>query len=135
MMFVFSVLDPWIGTTYAVIGSLVGVGMMGIAAIAEYTEEQELSPYTITAQELHHYRLQYDQSKYLPLYATQQGLSGRSDNDMAFFKLDPVEGLKCGLTKIVFKGKVMAKHGHGMITFYDIADIEITLAIPWFIRG
>jgi hypothetical protein len=67
----------------------------------------------------------------------------RSASDVVFFKLNPAAGQHCGLTKAVLKGTLVARYGiyTGQFPpviyyyFYPIANIEITLYIPWFLRG
>jgi len=137
IMFIFGPLAPELGLMHATIGSLVGFGIKGIAAGAKYYQGQQLPPYTKTVQQSHHYQLWYNGNAWLWYLGVYDVLHAPptllTTNDMTFFQLKPNEGLRCGLTKVKFSGTLLARY-FGLITF-PIADIEIALSIPWFIRG
>ena len=132
IMFVAGILQPEIGLTTATIGALVGLAIKGIAAGTKYVQAQKTYPYTIETQTVSHYGLKYKKSMYI--YAPDKYLG--SKNDLVFFKLDPVAGMHCGLTKVVLRGSIMAYYcTSGLIESHPIADVELTLCIPWFVRG
>jgi len=66
-----------------------------------------------------------------------------SESDVLFFKLDPIAGRHCGLTKVVLQGTLKAVQwfiggpGTGPIPVWsaNIANITIAIHIPWFLRG
>lgn len=133
MMFVSSTLEQ-------PVGALVGLGIKGIAASAKYTQGQQLPPYTKTVEQTSHYQLWYnnlDDLQYLGV-AYYRDLPGpypfMTANDIVFFKLAPDAGRRCGLTMVKLTGTLVLTGGWYAVVF-PLADIEMTLAIPWFIRG
>jgi hypothetical protein len=123
------------------IGAAVGLGIKGIAAVARFVEGQSVCRFEETISEDHHRRLcaEYD----LCTEPHELIAYSRSDNDVVFFKLNPAAGKHCGLTKVVLKGTLVARYGIYTGQFppvvyyylYPIADIEISIYIPWFLRG
>jgi hypothetical protein len=140
IMFIFATLRAlgYIQPETAVIGSLVGLAIQGIEVISHYYDGQQLLPYTKTIQEGHHYQIYYNEGTAYPGpdYLLIPAQEGTSKNDMGFFKVKPLEGKRCGSTKVVLKSTLMAEWcSSGLIVPYPIVDIEIAFLIPWFIRG
>jgi len=127
------------GQTIGLIGSLVGVGMIGGAAVINYVQGQEVSRYATPVPEDHHWQLQSTRDLKVnpPAELTPEC---KSVSDIIFLGLDPTAGKHCGLTKIVLKGTLQASYVYyhcksGLIFYidYPIGNIEITLCIPWFL--
>jgi len=117
----------------------VGLFIKGIAAVAKYFRGQATYPYSIETGTISCYRLRYNEvvgGLIGTLVINQPDKYLGSRNDLVFFKLNPTTGKHCGLTKAVLRGTLMATYGSSaLLSFWPIADIEITLAIPWFVRG
>jgi hypothetical protein len=62
----------------------------------------------------------------------------KTDNDILFYRLDPESGMRCGLTYATLKGEMQAVYyipGASEPEFVlQLGELEISLAIPWFIR-
>jgi hypothetical protein len=152
IMFVAGALQPEIGMTWAIIGSLVGLGIQGISAGTHYSPGQQLEVYQETITELHHGQLQYNNhidldgnDGYGPLKIFAPDKNPKSTiNDIVFFQLNPVSGKRCGLTKAVLKGQIAAlsysrlkdspKEDRVLDTI-PLGELEIAICIPWFIWG
>ena len=127
-------------TPQGILGSTVGLGIKGIAAVTKITEGQHVSRFEQKITEDHHYQVRrhYD----LSVPSPPQGES-RSESDVLFFKLNPIAGRHCGLTKVVLQGTLEAVQwfiggpGTGPIPVWsaNIANITIAIHIPWFLRG
>ena len=114
----------------AIIGGSVGLATKGIAAIIKLSQGQKVCRCEETISEDHHRQLCFT--------------SVECDSDVVFFKLNPAAGKHCGMTKIVLKGTLRATYWilvggippRDILEFpYPIGNIEITLCIPWFLRG
>jgi len=124
----------------AIIGGSVGLGIKGLAAVTRITEGQHVSRFEQNITDAHHYQIlrNYD----LSIPSPPQG-EIRAESDIIFFKLNPVAGKHCGLTKVVLQGTLEACQwfiggpGTGPVPVWNtpIADITITIYIPWFLRG
>ena len=123
-------------TPQGILGASVGLGIKGIAAVIKITEGQHVSDSEVKLSELHHYQLEPNYG--LGVVATApEGSQNRYDSDIYFFKLNPSAGKHCGLTKIVIKGKIRAELilGTTLVEFGSIGDIDMSISIPWFLRG
>jgi len=123
----------------ALLGSTVGFGIKGVASYFKFLEGQEVSRYTTTLEEDHHWQL----SSYKPILSVGVDTTGsvnKSVSDLIFFGLDPSAEKHTGLTKVVLAGKL--KFYHIIITPWDevipcsweIGYFEVELCIPWFIH-
>jgi len=122
------------------IGALTGLGIKGLAAAIRITKGQYVSRFEQNMTDTHHYQVlrNYD----LSVPSPSQG-EIRSKSDIIFFKLNPVAGKHCGLTKVVLEGTLevwqwfIGGPGTGPLPVWSapIADITITIYIPWFLRG
>jgi len=128
IMFVSTTMLP---ETPAIIGSLVGVGIKGIATVVRFNEGQSLPQYIETVSQYHFRRVEGTS-------AIVTSISG-SKSSAVFFKLNPNEHFRCGLTKIVLSGTLVADacfwNPPGLIAHnpFPMANIVIYIEIPWFI--
>lgn len=108
----------------------IGSIITNIAAIIKLSQGQKVCRCEETISEDHHRKLCFT--------------SIECDSDVVFFKLNPVAGKHCGMTKIVLKGTLRATYWilvggippTDILEFpYPMGNIEITLCIPWFLRG
>jgi hypothetical protein len=121
------------------IGALVGLGMKGLAAVLKIAQGQYVSRFNTAITEDHHYQVL--RSSDLRLSSPVQGQS-ETISDVLFFKLDPVAGKHCGLTKVTLQGTLRVREywiqfplPPVLVWDTPIADISITICIPWFLRG
>jgi hypothetical protein len=112
------------------IGIGVGLGIKGIAAVIKFAEGQSLPQYVETVGEYHHRQVK----------GTSAISTGKSDSKSSaiFFKLNPNERYRCGLTKVVLNGTLVADACSQQIGYvehnpFPMADIEISIYIPWFL--
>jgi hypothetical protein len=131
MMFVASSITP---SDVTPIGSMVGLGIVGLVAVLRFVSGQAVSGYTETVKENTHRQLTSNFAKCVDPYSQK-----KSRSDLVFLGLEPTAGKHCGLTKVVLKGTLLAIRWtwppqHDPIPDeYPIGDIEITLCVPWFL--
>jgi len=110
-------------------GALLGLGIRGIAAIIRLSRGQAVCRCQETISEDCHRQLRFT--------------SILCNSDVVFFKLNPAAGKHCGMTKVVLRGRLTATYcmWEGIpprlieVFPYEIGNVEITLCIPWFLRG
>jgi len=94
--------------------------------------------------EPNHYQLNRDEELPMSVHANApEGHPYRYESDVIFFKLNPVAGRHCGLTKVVVQGRIDVTHwiltGHAPymepVWSTYIGNIKSTIYIPWFLRG
>jgi hypothetical protein len=102
-----------------------------VAAIIKFTQGQSLPQYVETVSEYHHRQVK----------GTSAIVTGISDSKSSavFFKLNPNEHFRCGLTKVVLSGTLVADacfwNFPGLIAHnpFPMANIKVSIYIPWFI--
>lgn len=117
------------------VGSIVGNTLQGLSTLIDYSEGQSVSDYTTTIEEDNHVQLQANEALCIQLAND----TGGSCSDLLFLGLSPNGGKTCGLTEVVLSGTLVAEYfcfamdGYHLIDSYVLANVGITLAIPWFI--
>lgn len=117
----------------AKIGAAVGLSVKGIAAAIKIVEGQQVSRFDQIITDDHHYQVRSQMDW------TMRPLGSKSD--IVFFKLNPVAGKHCGLLKVVLEAPLWSTYWHyndlvGWIPCSALlANITITIYIPWFLRG
>jgi hypothetical protein len=121
------------------IGAVVGLGIKGLAAGINIAQGQQVSRFSQIVSEPHHYQVLRNSD--LRLSSPVQGQS-ETTSDVLFFKLNPVAGKHCGLTKVTLQGTLRVREywiqfplPPVLVWDTPIADISITICIPWFLRG
>ncbi|MCJ7423948.1 dockerin type I domain-containing protein [Candidatus Bathyarchaeota archaeon] len=117
-----------------VIGSVVGLGVIGVAGVLDYYQGQQVSDYDQTITQANHWQLKSKEPVQLD---GQTDNWSESESDLVFLGLRPTGGKHCGSTKVVLKATLQASYWCGLSSVplqnYPVGDIEITLCIPWFI--
>jgi hypothetical protein len=134
-----STTQPWL----LAIGATIGLALEGVSAASHYDTGQPVCRCQNTITNPDHYRLQYANDEYMMIV----GLNPHdSASDVCFLKIDPRVGCHCGMTstklygtldylyvqyyKNIYTGQV------GILVYYiPLATVELTLCMPWFLRG
>jgi hypothetical protein len=120
-------------TPLGILGASVGLGIKGIPAIIKIVEGQQVSRFEQIITDEHHYQVRSQMDW------TMRSLGSKSD--VLFFKLNPAAGQHCGLIKVVLTAPLWCTFWHyndsvGWIGDSSLlANIIITISIPWFLRG
>ena len=134
--------EPW----FVAIGALVGLSLQGVSAASHYDDGQAVCRCQKTITDPDHFQLVYNNAMEVPpWWWSPSGGHPSSASDVSFLKLNPNTGCHCGMTKVVLKGTIQYywcqsyMWPSGIIGMVELAipmaSVELTLCIPWFLRG
>lgn len=114
------------GSTAVLCAIGAGTALSGAQTIFSYTAGQQVSDYTPT---WYNGQRQLVAQHYLSADLNYQS----STSNLVFMHLNPSEARANGMIKVVLSGTLVAYEGGMNCWEYPLADIEVTIAIPWFI--